>query len=204
MSRTTSSIPLDVSSIAALAIGALAAYAAIVGSREAMVMVALLVPLTAIVLIVHLRVGFSPWLLRGLLLWMLLEIACRVLTVPWLAPTDGRSRLLGAFWIAKPSITFGAAVYFFGLVMLTWFFSQALGGGGGGRGEGRASIGVLAAAACAAIGSVVAVGALVRLLGDIAPRLGIASTTGTVDHQVVALVAVALGVLLLRLRLLPG
>ncbi len=199
MSRTTSTIPLDVSSIAALVVGGLAGYAALVGSREAMTLVALLIPLTAIVLIVHLRVGFSPWLLRGLLFWMLLEIACRLVSVPWLAPTDGHSRLLGAFWLAKPSITVGAAAHCFGVVMLTWFFSQALGS----RGEQRASIGILVAAGCAAIGSVAAVGALLRIVGELVPRLGLASTTGSVDQHVVGVLAAAVAILLLRLRVLP-
>jgi len=204
MSRTTGSIPLDVTAITALAIGGLATYAAISGSREAMVMVALLVPIVALFLIVHIRVGFSPWLLRGLLLWMLLEITCRFVGVAWWTPTDGRSRLLGALWIAKPAITIGSIVHFFGLMMLTWFFCQALAGQGRGQAGSRASIGILATACCAAIGSVVAVGALLRLLADLVPRLGIVAPPGSVDLQLIALLAVISAAILVRLRLLPG
>lgn len=125
--RHTPSAPLDVLSVVALTIGAAAGGALITGNREFVFYVVVLIVLVAVIFAMHRRVGFSPWLLRGLALWAVLHMAGGLVPVPSHWPTQGEHHVLYSLWLVPGWLKYDQLVHAYGFGITTWAFWQAMG-----------------------------------------------------------------------------
>ncbi|MCA9285718.1 MAG: DUF2238 domain-containing protein [Phycisphaerales bacterium] len=119
-------VPMDVLVVNALNVGVAAGAAVVTGNREFLFYVVVLAVLLAIGLAVHVRVGFSPWVLRGLTLWAVLHMAGGLVPVPAGWPINGEQRVLYSWWLVPDRLKYDQVVHAFGFGVTTWAFWQGL------------------------------------------------------------------------------
>lgn len=107
---------------------AASAGAVLMGNREFLFYIIILLVLIAVVSAVHLRVGLSPGVLWGLAVWGVAHMAGGLVPVPASWPIDGSIRVLYSWWIIPEYLKFDHVVHIYGFgaaTFLCWEGFQA-------------------------------------------------------------------------------
>lgn len=127
------------------------------GNREFLFYIAMMIPIIAAVIVVHLRVNFSTGVLCGLSLWGLAHMAGGLLPVPESWPVDGEFHVLYSWWLIPKHLKYDHVVHAFGFGTTAWLCWEALrsivaSGTGRPVGTVQPTLGILTLSAAAALG----------------------------------------------------
>ena len=103
---------------------------AFTGDREFLIYLAVVMVSTAVLVALHLRIGFSPAVIGGLSLLGGLHMAGGLVRPPEGWPVDGR-RVLYNLWLVPDRLKFDQVVHFYGSAVATWACWQGLRAGTG-------------------------------------------------------------------------
>lgn len=95
-------------------------------NQEFLLYIAVMVPIAAAVMVMHLRVNFSTGVLWGLSLWGLVHMAGGLLGVPENWPVHGETRVLYSLWLIPHGLKYDHLVHAFGFGVTTWLCWEAL------------------------------------------------------------------------------
>jgi uncharacterized membrane protein YjdF len=110
----------------ALYLAAAVGGALVVGNREFLFYIAVMLLLIGVVWVVHSRVGLSTATLWALSVWGLAHMAGGLIAVPHAWPIDGDIRVLYSLWLIPGRLKYDQIVHAYGFGVATWVCWQGL------------------------------------------------------------------------------
>jgi hypothetical protein len=96
------------------------------GNQEFILYIVVLVPIVAVVAVIHLRVDFRTGVLWALSLWGLIHMVGGLIPVPESWPISGETRVLYSLWLIPHTLRYDHVVHTFGFGVTAWLCWQAL------------------------------------------------------------------------------